>query len=570
MKDQLYKAAADVTVPVALLLIGGLLMALGTARLGMWLPRFLAPGDPSEPHEHQSDRGLHLFSLASTSTGADLLVVVAHPSAPGEADVLDHTGSVVATFTEWRRFDGGRHTFCWSKLRLHGLTPASTVQLRARADDYVDSPPAHIVTLPTADTDRIGLVVGSRYDRGNAEVALRLIEAYERVGNTDGAHRSALHFWLGDQVYVDAPWTAGLRASDAWDVVAGKYLDTWEVGPRRDPEVGLGAMLRRGSNWFLPDDHEFWNGYPQLSFVTLTAHATQRAIRQFLRLLRPGTSPHPASQGVFGRATGHGYVVFQSTLDAPEFDESVTPAQVQELDFDAARLLLADTRWARTIRRRLRNAGFMLDADLDHLLSRLDTDKLVVLMLARPMIGHPPKKTGRFALDVGTEAYYDQYNRLCKAVFDRAEAGRPTLLIGGDVHVHAVRDALDHRVLEIVSSPMSLLGGGATAFMTRLALRMHQLVAVVRYRVSRLFGRPAVAPDSFPVYDADRVPAPQQGTTIFPTGRIDDGLVGLDLDLSDPARPVVTYRGAAQDSRDVHSLVRCWTGDRWEPEQTTG
>lgn len=404
-----------------------MLTALGLSRLRLPFVNLLAPDEPDEPHKALTDRQLHLFSLRSSADGATVLAVASTDTPPQAALVVDGDGRVRVPLESWRTFPGGRHPFCWAKAEVRGLRPGASVLLRARAPHFATSPPATVTTAPPADATGMSLIVGSCFD-GGQEAAAGLVAAYDQLvaAPPAGGARPPLHLWLDDQVYVDAPWTNGLRAADAPDVVAGKYLDAWEIGPGRDPEVRLGALLRRSSNWFLPDDHEFWNGYPELSYFTLTHHAVKRAIRQaFRKVCRPASDPHPATQGTWGRAAGEAYMIFQSPVDVDSFSEDTSPEQVQQLDLNQVRILLADTRWSRTIRRHLPGSGFMLERDLDQLIERLDTDKLVVLAVARPMLGYPPKGQKRFAIDVGAEYHTAQYTKLCRALFDRAEKGEP-------------------------------------------------------------------------------------------------------------------------------------------------
>ncbi|MDY7099976.1 MAG: GDSL-type esterase/lipase family protein, partial [Actinomycetota bacterium] len=569
VQDELYATATRIVWPIGLLLIGGLLVALGGSRAGWPVWSFLAPEGPGTPHRARGDRKLHLFSLASGPTGATLLVVAASLEEPSEASVRGDDGTGRCSFGPWHHFAGGRHPFWWAKCEIDGLATGTAVSLRATAEGYDDSPPAVVTTTPPADTSSLSMVVGSCFDRENATAPAGLTGAYDRLVDPDDTEVPPLHFWLGDQVYVDAPWTAGLRAADAWDTVAGKYLDAWEAGPAaacpptRDPERRFGALLRRSSNWFLPDDHELWNGYPELSYVTLTHHAVKRALRQaFRKVFRSDSDPHPATQGTFGEAAGEGYAVFQSPVDFERFDETVSPPQVQELDLDAVRVLVADTRWSRTIRRYLPGSGFMLAEDLDHLISRLDTDKLVVLMVARPMLGHPPKGRKRFAVDVGFEYYGEQYTKLCRALYARTQAGRPTLLIGGDVHYHAIRRAVDGRLLELVCSPMSLLGGEQGAAIMGMISSLRGLVSKV------LPGRRA--PDAcFPHYDADgnEIRPRQAGVTDLHLTEdlgFHSGLVRVDLDLADRDRPIVNYRCAQVGDRGFETRHYTWdAADGW-------
>lgn len=70
-----------------------------------------------------------------------------------------------------------------------------------------------------------------------------------------------LKLLCGDQVYLDIPVLELIpSAKDEMETfIVDKYLTNWS--PRRD-DAQFGKLLRRGTNLFLSDDHEFWNNYP--------------------------------------------------------------------------------------------------------------------------------------------------------------------------------------------------------------------------------------------------------------------------------------------------------------------
>ena len=64
-----------------------------------------------------------------------------------------------------------------------------------------------------------------------------------------------LTFLTGDQVYLDIGFDArSWRPAEVRRRIAADYARHWQ---------GLGDVLARGANYMLPDDHEWYNGYPE-------------------------------------------------------------------------------------------------------------------------------------------------------------------------------------------------------------------------------------------------------------------------------------------------------------------
>jgi len=562
--EQLFAAARALAGPIALLIGGGMLMALAATGLRWRWARFLAPRRPSTPNAELEDRQLHLIALSACRTSVDVLCVVPGTTAPHDAAVVDEDRTRLASLDTWRCFAGGEHTFHWAKTTVPNLSPDTSHVVRAIADEpFEPSPTAVATTLPAESTTSLSLVVGSCFDRENQQARENLAAAYLTAAPLDEQPRP-LQLWLGDQVYIDAPWTEGLRVADAAELVARKYLDTWEIGrpverggtipvdkAMRDPEQAFGAALRGSSNFFLPDDHEFWNGYPKLSFLTLTLQAVRRAIKLAIGWVRKATAQHPTSHGPFANAAGRGFVVFQSNVDFAGYDDFTAdknPPAVQVRDFAEVRLVMVDTRWSRSFLKSTRNARLMPEESLKRVLDELDPDgpggdKLVVLAVSRPMIGNLPRGKTLYQFEAGAEAYTAQYQQLCRRIADRADAGRPTLIVSGDVHKQAVRSAIDHRVLEVVSSPMGFLGGGWFASVQKKIMNVIEDTrgAANAIRAALRLGIPP--DDAFLKRFGDDY-EPHPGHTHFTEDDYDDvrdGLVRLDLDLSTARRPVLTY-----------------------------
>lgn len=407
------------------------------------------------------------------------------------------------------------------------------------------------------------IVFGSCFAPRQDETERDLAELYRLVREAAG-RPTALNVWLGDQVYVDAPWQDGWSAKQPLDVAAIKYGATW--GVTTDPGKGLAGCLRQAPNLFVPDDHEFWNGYPKPSLFTLPAQTIARLIQQGFRLLG-SNSPHPAAQWKWAKAMGRAYCVFQSDLDAEEFDTSVSPPQVQIQDIGDTRLLLLDQRWHRTIRRAGRGAGFMRDDDLERASNLITAHEgLLVLGLARPMVGFmPPIGTIRKA-EYGAEDYGGHYRHLWRVLRERADLGRPTVVLAGDVHRFGTQTALDDRLIEMVSSPLSLLPAlDKDKFLTKVR-RASAEVSRSRRRIAAAYSGEDHPEDlPYPEVDADGSwrsrPGRQRSVVVQPKA----GVSGLTIGWSDD-RPVLTLHTAtAEPDRDVEQKQSrfAWQDGRW-------
>ncbi len=503
---ELYGAAGLLVAPALALLSGGLLIAVGLAGRPRTLghtARFLSPIIPGVSTVEFADRRIHLFGQASTSDNATVLLVTARPDddPPGSVTlqaVGSSNGAVAATVIvaadEWRYFEAGRNPYHWVKATFSGLEPGTSYRIhggRTVEDKPADVLPATVTTLPLGDASTFSLVVGSCYYR-NSHMSDRLVDAYNALlepdsqSNGSGSH-PLYHFWLGDQVYLDVPWKTGLRAVDIKDQVAKRYLDNWEIGiatpdpedekdtpQHRNAERRFSQLLRSSSNWFLPDDHEFWSGYPKVSYRTLPRHAVERRLRN----LR-GDGGTPFDQGAFGQAAAHSYLVFQSPkMPSPGSDgfgvDRTRPDAVQEIVLadgssrngngnrrgipvrgPAARILMLDTRWGRTIATRGEHARLMDDKDLECFVEKMERDGLVILMLSRPLAGYPAQRRG-FGKEQVTENYRRHYSELLAAVRTRVDRGQPTMIVAGDVHDSSMYSVAQGRLAQVVSSPIVL------------------------------------------------------------------------------------------------------------------
>ncbi len=351
----------------------------------------------------------------------------------------------------------------YAKTVVSGLTPGTAYRIDVRRGD---ESLAHCfgATLPGPDTTTARLVFGSCHGvSASDERATRrrsfLTKAHGRLA---AAAKGPLYqLWLGDQVYVDDPWFHGFDpAVDPHRNIIVRYRHALALTERAS---ALPEIYAKATNQFIPDDHEFWNNYPRASFATLPIQTASRVTAQVKRyFFNRSEQPHPYHHGGWGRTAGAAFMAFQSSHPAgfDQFTPEVSPSAVQRIEFPGATVAMVDTRWHRTMA--LRGIGgrsrFLTADDFERLVEVLQRDHLVVLGLAKPILGAlSPNGWFNESLEVGPEDYRAQYEELWKALITRAENDLPTVVLAGDVHHHSARSALNDRLVEFVCSPMALI-----------------------------------------------------------------------------------------------------------------
>jgi hypothetical protein len=249
-----------------------------------------------------------------------------------------------------------------------------------------------------------------------------------------GATPPDLCVFMGDQVYLDLPTLKNFRDDPVWlaDQFERDYVRNWFSG-------AFGQGLGLGPAAFIPDDHEYWNNFPQASpFIQNSwSDAGQRSWREAARALYRGFQFHGAG-----------------TLGEP-----------LRLDVEPLSFLLLDSRSER-------------DADLDRrLLSPAASDRLAewakdvaetkgliagVLVSGQSLLEDPVGGVKGSIADYALADYAGAYAELIEALTRVVDHGKQVLLLTGDVHwgrVSAVRDRRRDTVAihEIISSPASLV-----------------------------------------------------------------------------------------------------------------
>ncbi len=402
---------------------------------------------------------------------------------------------------------------------VDGLSPgvSRTVTVRIAELDRHGFALCTVSTLPAdlPEGTPLRVLAASCYDAGTDPDDM-LDTAYRRAYPTP----PDLALLVGDQVYADAPFSHYLLRSRV-NPRAGLLLKYWTAWgkSRTRARRGLHGILTTGPNYFLPDDHEFWNNWPN---QTITAKHSYTNILTALRNSRrraravlpdtdePAVTPlydpqqaptdayrqnylpvHPAEWGKWSLASFELFGSFQ-TRSVPDRDglpsrgalgdvfPPVRPLRggpprihpprnviVQDVTVGPVTFCLLDARTRRT--RRVRHpyhSGFVDREFLDAMLARAAEPAVFVLVTPQPLLVRAAwldnrdekEKSGLFD-DVGMQDYWHQWERMWNGLIE-ARGGRPTITVGGDIHQSYVAAAPELSLVEVVASPMSLVWGG--------------------------------------------------------------------------------------------------------------
>ncbi|WP_328324861.1 hypothetical protein OHA70_34360 [Kribbella sp. NBC_00382] len=255
----------------------------------------------------------------------------------------------------------------------------------------------------------------------------------------DDATRPHLVLTMGDQVYLDNPPLKSAKLfgdealARAFEV---KYRKNWQGS-------GYAQILRAAPIASLPDDHEYWNNYPQRSVMS------------------------PAT--VFEAGLTNWREAARATFDA--FQLAETGRYSYRIDVPPLSFFLLDTRTFRTASKRGAagsGAGAddleLFDAWVDEV---IQSSELLPVLLTAPSLFQSPKTWPAKLLD-GNLANLTDYPHIMKALVRLSAAGRPPLALTGDVHYGRVlsathwtgnRDRPWSKLYEVISSPVSLVAG---------------------------------------------------------------------------------------------------------------
>jgi len=263
-------------------------------------------------------------------------------------------------------------------------------------------------------------------DRGRAKSALSSLPQHLKP------HLALL---TGDQVYLDAPLLENLPNRDVAlaEVLERKYVHNWQ------PPGEFSHLLDLAPTVCCPDDHEYWNNYPN--------EARQLNNTWF----KPGRD----RWADIGRRL---YESFQHSTPVP-FGQPI------RLDVAPLSFLVVDTRSFRDEGTKTLLAPGALDAVKQWAASLKTSGRIGVFVTGQSLIEEKKGWFGAEFLDSAL-ANYDDYAPIMGALHAAMRDGSDILLVTGDVHWSHVTqlepmDALVNpaRAYEVICSPTSLLAG---------------------------------------------------------------------------------------------------------------
>jgi hypothetical protein len=254
-----------------------------------------------------------------------------------------------------------------------------------------------------------------------------------------GPNRPDLVLTVGDQVYLDMPWHKSFHWTETGFAKGFelKYRKNWQ-GSR------YANILCAGPVASVPDDHEYWNNYPQPG------------------LIWPMTNFGSVGRDNWERAA-------RSMFDAYQLAE---PGRYSyELDIEPLSFFMMDNRTFRerdTIfvrARTLRPEDLRLfDSWVDRVIASVT---LLPILVTGPSLFQPPKRFGEKELDRNISNYAD-YPQIMEGLMKLSSHGRPPLTLTGDVHYGRVISAIHatgnpartwSKLHEVISSPSALVAG---------------------------------------------------------------------------------------------------------------
>lgn len=247
--------------------------------------------------------------------------------------------------------------------------------------------------------------------------------------NIPPAERPDLTLLMGDQVYLDLPTLSDFPDDEA--KLAAKfeanYRKNWDRGG------GLAGILDAAPSVCCPDDHEYWNNFPHSSPIIQNSWS-------------------PSSQKRWKRAADQAFDAFQVAAPAQRGDGV-------EVDIAPLSVIVLDQRSQRRddCKATLTPAGLaQLNAWVDRLIAERKFGAVVTgqSLLDKPVGNFEGKVADRMLSN------YGDYEAVVGALARLAKAGRPVLLLTGDVHwgrITLIKQGGRTRFYEIVCSPSALV-----------------------------------------------------------------------------------------------------------------
>jgi hypothetical protein len=313
-----------------------------------------------------------------------------------------------------------------------GLDPETIHRVQVRVGDADYSEVLQARTLPAKLGDepfRVLLASCFAYETDRTGLASQLV--------TSLRPQPDLTFLVGDQVYLDQPVFESFTGDEATlaQRFEAKYLANWAI-PAGAP-TGYARILDAAPSASIPDDHEFWNNFPQISA------AVPATIRRNVR-----ESWKNAALAMYG--------AFQR-------NDSTTKSEI--IDIDPLSFFLMDNRTSRSETNTSTMSAQTL-TDFDEWTRRVAGSQAIPVLITGPSIFQD--KRSDFAGDAldNNLANYDDFIEIMSRLQLMARSGNPVLLLTGDVHYARILQAdlkltqltrPGGSMYEVISSPTSLV-----------------------------------------------------------------------------------------------------------------
>lgn len=325
----------------------------------------------------------------------------------------------------------------WPSSRVHTgifeidkLTPDTRYRVRVRTDGGL-SQTLTTRTLPASldGPDPFRVLLVSCYHRDEDKHGLlRQLE-----GRIPSAARPNLVLLAGDQVYLDLPTERNFpKDVDALaKIFEQNYVANWF-------DSSLTSALRMAPILCAPDDHEYWNNYPDRATIVQNTWSPDGR----LAWETAASAMYTAFQLSAGVAIGEG------------MRRDVTPLSFYVLDT-----------------RSTRGAGATRMLAANHLTafqawaSSLGPEHIGVLLTGQSLLSPAVSKLGGKVADWELANYETDYAKILTAIHEAARKARGFVLLTGDVHwgrVTSVEAATGTLLHEIISSPTALVTNVAT------------------------------------------------------------------------------------------------------------
>jgi hypothetical protein len=190
------------------------------------------------------------------------------------AGLVAATSAGVTPLDAWQEFpDSGAPRLWFQRVTLSGLEPRAAYHTQLRRDREVLAE-ATVRTLPA----RIPLPGVQPFTVLLASCFSARSDQEGRLNATFGnlPEKPDVKILCGDQVYLDEPWqTYVSRVLGHDELLQRHFVNYWDTWAQPGGAPGCRSVLVDGANYFVADDHEFWNNAPNSAPYVLNSWTSE-------------------------------------------------------------------------------------------------------------------------------------------------------------------------------------------------------------------------------------------------------------------------------------------------------